>query len=354
MPKKLLLIVLSLITLHFVQSFESSVLLHAQSPQQSASSSTDTQTTIKTQSNLVVLPITVKDQNGVLVPDLERSDFRVFDDQVEQSISVFTAEAFPLSLVVLIDDDLKSDDATQMVASLHALAAGISTDDEVMVCRFDLEFYPGDGFTRDADRLIGQLDDAKRASGPSTSGPVPYVTPPSTHPKGVGEPGPGAPVKMGSRPTKALDDAIYSAAKLLRDRGRNRRKLILVVSDGINGKQFNHHSYEDTRTELLRNDISVYSLAVGGNSYQRKFSSLLNYSNDTGGDIYYAAKSGAMEKLYSQIAEQARHEYTLAYIPTGNNRNSDYHIVQVRTHPGLEVKTRQGYFTNQSANSTVE
>jgi hypothetical protein len=61
-----------------------------------------------------------------------------------------------------------------------------------------------------------------------------------------------------------------------------------------------------------------------------------------------------MEKLYSQIAEQARHEYTLAYIPTGNNRNSDYHTVQVRTHPGLEVKTRQGYFTNQSANSPVK
>jgi hypothetical protein len=53
-----------------------------------------------------------------------------------------------------------------------------------------------------------------------------------------------------------------------------------------------------------------------------------------------------MKKLYSQITEQARHEYPLAYVPRGNNRTSDYHLVEVRTtREGLHVKTRQGYYT---------
>jgi hypothetical protein len=53
-----------------------------------------------------------------------------------------------------------------------------------------------------------------------------------------------------------------------------------------------------------------------------------------------------MEELYSQISEQARHEYTLAYVPRGNNRTFDYHLVEVRTtREGLHVKTRPGYYT---------
>src|SRR5712664_2088058 len=111
-------------------------------------------TKISVNSELVVLPVSVKDRSGNLVPDLQREEFRIFDDNVEQSIDVFTAEAFPLSLVVLIDDDLKSNDAEQLVQSLRALVAGISSSDEAAICRFDLKFYPGEGFTSDPDRLL--------------------------------------------------------------------------------------------------------------------------------------------------------------------------------------------------------
>src|ERR1700675_1009862 len=86
--------------------------------QQSASSQSEAQAKIRVNSNLVILPVTVKDGNGNLVPELHKQDFRVFDDEVEQSIDVFTAEVFPLSLIVLIDDDLNSNDAEQRVQSL--------------------------------------------------------------------------------------------------------------------------------------------------------------------------------------------------------------------------------------------
>jgi VWFA-related protein len=313
----------------------------------------EAQAKIAVNSDLVVLPVTVKDRNGQLVPDLQQHEFRIFDDKVEQSIDVFTAEAFPLSLVVLIDDDLKSAEAEQVAPSLLTIAGGISASDEVLICRFDLKFYPGDGFTSDPDKLTAEIKLAQDRSAPSTSGPVPWVGSPSDHPLSVGEPPIAAPTNLGHAPTKSLDDAIHAAAELLQDRKLGRRRLILLISDGENGEKFNHFTYGDTLAALLHGNVSIYSLAVGSNSSHRKFSRLVNYASDTGGDIYYAAKRDGLEKLYSRITEQARHEYTLAYRPRGNNRTSNYHVVEVlTTREGLLVKSRPGYYTAQVTNSS--
>jgi len=308
----------------------------------------EAQAKIAVNSDLVVLPVTVKDRNGQLVPDLQQHEFRVFDDKVAQSIDVFTAEAFPLSLVVLIDDDLKSVEAEQMAPSLRAIPGGISSSDEVLICRFDLKFHPGDGFTSDPEKLAAEIRIVQEQSGPSTSPPVPWVGSPSDHPLGVGEPPVAAPTNLGHAPTKSLDDAIHAAVELLRDRTAGRRKLTLLISDGENGKQFNQSTYGDVLAALLQGNVSLYSLAVGSNSFHRKFTTLLNYANDTGGDIFYAAKRDALEKLYSRIMKQARHEYTLAYRPRGNDRTSNYHVVEVlTTREGLLVKSRPGYYTAQ-------
>ena len=169
---------------------------------------------------LVVLPVTVKDHNGSLVPDLKKDEFRVFEDNVEQQITFFTVEAFPLSLVVLIDNDLKSRDADQVEPSLRAIVGGLSTYDETFVCRFDQFFYPGKGFTKDQDKLLTELRRTRIDSRPS----VPPPGGPFEGPTINNIPAPGAPPNnagmqsIKSQPTKALDDAVYAAAELLKDR----------------------------------------------------------------------------------------------------------------------------------------
>jgi VWFA-related protein len=337
------------IILILLACFGTASICNPQNENQTPAAQSEAQHKITVNSDLVVLPVTVKDRNGNLVAGLEQKDFRVFDDELEQTIEVFTSEASPLSLVLLIDDDLKAQDAEQMAPSLRAIAAGISLADETIVCRFDLLFYSGDAFTSDGDRLLANLKNAQKASEPSKAGPVPFVTPPSTHPLTPGEPPIAAPVNLGSAPTKALDDAVFAAAQLLRDRGRNRRKAVLLVSDGINGRAFNHHSYEQTLNELLSDNVSVYGVAVGRNAFHKKFARMRDYARDSGGDVYYATRSDQMEKLYSRITEQARHEYILAYVPRGHRRNSAYHIVRVETtHDELSVETRRGYYTAET------
>src|SRR5215470_3637036 len=56
--------------------------------------------------NQVVIPVTVKDGSGRLVPDLRKEEFRILEDNVEQRIVFFSADAVPLSMVLLIDNDL--------------------------------------------------------------------------------------------------------------------------------------------------------------------------------------------------------------------------------------------------------
>jgi Ca-activated chloride channel family protein len=310
----------------------------------------EAQNKISVNSDLVVLPVTVKNQLGDLVPDLRESEFRIFDDDVEQSIDVFTEEAFPLSLVVLIDDDLKSKEAAQIAPTLRAITAGISANDEVIVCRFDLEFYAGEQFTGDLDKIWADLVRIQARSERTRSKSQPAASTASDRALGVGEAPMKVPIKSGARPTKALDDAVHSAAELLHDRGLARRKMILVVSDGVNGAQFNRFTYQDSLQALLHDNISVYSLAVGNTLIKSKFQRLTSYSNDSGGDIYYASNSDRIEKLYAQMTEEARHEYTLAYVPRAIHSADPYHKVEVRvTRPDVTVKTRQGYYVSPSA-----
>jgi hypothetical protein len=78
----------------FMVLFAANCLFAQSSP---APTQSDAQNKISINSNLVVLPVTVKNQFGDLVPDLQESEFHIFDNNVEQSIDVFTQESFPIS-----------------------------------------------------------------------------------------------------------------------------------------------------------------------------------------------------------------------------------------------------------------
>jgi VWFA-related protein len=319
-------------------------------PAQSTGAATQNDTTVKiiTTVNTVILPVTVKDSSGRLVPDLTREEFRILDDNVEQRISLFSVEAFPLSAVVLIDNDLKGKDSEMVESSLKSIVAGLSLTDDAFVCRFDTNFHPGKGFTRDQDKLVTELKRVRLDSDTEVAPPGgPFSAGATINGQNISG-GPAIPQSttiLKNQPTKALDDAVYEAAQLLSDRGRGRRKIIFLISDGQNAKN-NKNTYETVVKELLRYNISVYSLGVGGGFLDRKFTRLQAYAHDTGGDVYYAAKRNTLEELYSRVTEQARNQYTLAYSPQGNDKGKDYHSVEVRVRrPGLNIITREGYYS---------
>jgi Ca-activated chloride channel family protein len=315
----------------------------------------DAQAKIIVNSNLVVLPVTVKDRSGTLVPDLRKDEFRVFEDNVEQNIDVFTSEAFPLSLVILIDNDLKDKDAAQVQASLEAIIAGMSAEDEAFVCRFDQYFYKGKGFTRDQDKLSTELKRTHLDDEPSVGTPGGPFNGPSINDHSATDASSidRSTQILKGQPTKALDDAVFAAAQLLHDRPRSRRKVIVLISDGVNGKKFNKFKYDDVMKVLLRENIAVYSVAVQSAYLDRRISPLdrtvsplIRYADHSGGEVYHATKEQSFEEFYGRLTEEARYQYTIAYIPRGTDHAADYHTLEVRVkREGLNVKTREGYYT---------
>jgi VWFA-related protein len=298
---------------------------------------------------IVQVPVTVKDRNGNLVADLKRDEFRVLEDGVEQQIQRLNTDTVPISMVVLIDNDLRQKDQQQVEPSLVSIVGGLSASDEAFVCRFDQFFHEGKGFTKDQDRLITELRRTELSSKSST--------PPSGDPFGGptinNAPAPGASISTANpalqaikgQPTKALDDAVYDAALLLKDRDPlKRRKIILLISDGQNGAKFNTHKYDVVREELLRQGITVYCVATGSSYFDRKFNRLVSYAHDTGGDIFYGVKDDTFSEFYSRITEEARNQYVLIYSPRGDSK-VDYHTIEVRVRrEGLTVLARDGYY----------
>lgn len=308
-------------------------------------STEDARYRIRTTVDLVVVPVTVKDSQGRLLPGLRREDFRVLDEGEEQRVTLFSVDPFPLSAIILVDSGLGQNAMNQVKRTLPTLTGAFSSYDEFALYTFDNLAVRVLDFTNDIEALnkvIQQLQstvpsvDRAAAGGPMTAGPrvnslpvgPPLGTTPRRSPKGI----------------KAIDDAIFTAGLDLRKRERGRRRIVFIVSDGLNSRS-NLNSYQETVKLLLANDISVYAIGVGEAAWFNRLSNVLaKYATVTGGDVFYAIKDRSLEPLYIRIAEQARNQYTLGYVPRLTGEPGDYRRIEVRVRgEGLTVLARDGY-----------
>ena len=303
--------------------------------------------------SLVVVPVTVKNSAGELVTDLERGDFRVFEDGIEQPIAVFSADAVPLSAAILIDDDLKTSTAEKVQKTLETLAGAFAATDEVSLWRFDeVPEQVSEDFIGDNDKLLTSLKHVDLSSSFPGSGSYTMTAGPRVNT--AQPPGPATiPAEAQGHPnTKHIDDAIYAAAEQLQDRPHDRRRIIFLISDGQNAKN-NTHKFDETKKLLLSQDISVYAVGVGEANLNRGITFLGNnvlakYAHATGGDIFYGGVSREhLEELYARVSEQARNQYTIAYSGSRTDKSKPYHSIEVRVkRPGLSLLTRDGYYLN--------
>jgi VWFA-related protein len=314
-------------------------------PPQSSKQASEARQAIKIRTNLVIIPVTVKNRDAQLIGDLQRDEFRVFCDNVEQQIVFFTSDPFPLSAVVLIDNDLSIKSADQVQKSLTAISGGFGPNDEVAIVTYDQFPTTVSEFSFNNDLLFTQLKRLDLRShypgapvgGPLTSGATSNGRSLET----------GAPTTLGvqqQKQDKDLDDAVYAAGEMLKSRGRDRRKIVFLISDGNNSRT-NEHTLDQTLQLLLKSDISVYSISVGHAFMQKESTRLERYATSTGGDTFYAGKDRGLENLYASVTEQARNQYTITFQPQDTDRSKDYHSIEVRVRrPDLDVTARQGYY----------
>ena len=123
----------------------------------------------------------------------------------------------------------------------------MSAEDEAFVCRFDQFFHQGKGFTNDQDKLSTELKRTSLDTEPTVGTPGgPFSGPTINNHSATDQSSIDRSTQIiKGQPTKALDDAVYAAAQLLHDRPRSRRKIIVLISDGVNGgKKFNKFTFD--------------------------------------------------------------------------------------------------------------
>jgi len=291
----------------------------------------------------VLVPVLVRNASGDPVFDLGKKDFRIFDEDLEQEVEYFANDPFPLSVVFLVDDDLPQRSAEMVNRSLSAVLGGMAEADEMAVVKF--AEYPRivADFGSNLDKLhdvLKRTDLEKHYPG-SASSTMTLPPNPNTNSQEIGVPVWG---QVTGAESKDLDDAVLFAAEMLRPRPRERRKLVLIVSDGRNSHN-NTATFQQVARTLLSSDISVYGIGVSQAVLDRKRAAIARYVDVTGGDIFYAASQHGLEEDYARILEELRNRYTLAYTPKGTDRNKEYHQIEVRVkRPHLKVTARDGYY----------
>ncbi len=321
----------------------------------------DTGFTLTTFTNLVLVPVMVKDGDGRLLPGLQPKDFKVLENGQPQKLTFFTSDPFALSAAVIFDTGIADVGLKKVQETLPALQGAFTQFDEVAIYTYSSTVGRVSDFAGAGKQLQVALNEVKGYSGanngpPVTSGPL--------GPQGPiinGRPidSPVTPVSTPPKVARVMNDAILEAARDLSKRDPTRRKVIFIISDGR--EQGSTASYNDTLKVLLTQNITVYALGVEGAAipiYDRlqrvhipKTRGLMGYSdilpkyvNATGGGtVYDELSQTTMERAYAAAMGDARYQYTLGYKPTstiGGYRDINVQVLR----PALKVYAKHGYY----------
>lgn len=316
---------------------------------------------IRTRVDLVVVPVSVRDGNNSLVNGLKAEDFIIEEDGKTQTVSSFSIDPQPLSAAIIVDDGMGGDSLRRLAPLFPAVVGGFSPEDEMAAFRYDHFVWKLADFTNDPERIqknfdiIAKIAETRPAQGepgePLSGGPSVLSNILGTFNINIGTNGPPSTVPSAAdapkrpRTSRVLHDAIYEAAMALRDRPKDRRKLIMIISDGqVSGA--NKQTLERNIDLLLRHDIQVYAVATDFALFEGSFGALGAYARATGGDAFNGATVSSMENAFSRITEQSRNQYILGYYSTNSAPGimGVYREIDVRTKvPGQRVTHRRGY-----------
>lgn len=276
-------------------------------------------TTFRADSNLVLIPISVTDTLNRFVLGLEKKDFRLFDDGVEQSIAHISGEDVPLSVGLAFDTSGSMDyklSTSKEAAKLFLKA--LNPEDEAFLVEFSDNVKLTAGFSNNPGDIRNAIDSAQ--------------------PGGL---------------TALLDAVKFCFAEM--KSAKNPRKAIVLISDGGD----NHSTYTAKQIEALvrEADVEVYAMGVFDPIASITLTPaevsgpklLSEIAAQTGGRAFAASIGSDLPSVAARVAIELRNQYVLGYYPTNRARDGKYHTVEVKVPqpagmPSLKAHWRQGYY----------
>jgi Ca-activated chloride channel family protein len=278
------------------------------------------ETTIKVDVKLVNVFVTVTDEHGAPVANLQKENFILKEDGKEQKIAIFDKEsALPLSIVLAVDTSLstRKDLPLELSSARKFAHAIVRPQDGLSVYKFSETVSQMVPFTSDLKKIDEGID----------------------HPRN------GA--------ATALYDAIYLGSQALNR--RQGRKVMVVITDG--GDTMSQMNYRQALRAAQESEAIIYSIIIvpieadagrdtGGEH------ALIQISSDTGGKYYYATSSAQLDDAFKKISDELRTQYLLAYYPSQHNSTSEFRQLRVdlTNAPAagpFQAHYRAGYYTHK-------
>jgi Ca-activated chloride channel family protein len=300
---------------------------------------------LKIDTSIVRLNVGVVDQRGRPITDLDKSNFKIYEDGVKQDISRFEPSTAPFSVVMLLDMSGSTLPMRQvMKMSAFRFLDELGPQDRVAVVEFYDKINLRNDFTTDRSIAAHSID-----------------------------------VSNGRGKTqfyKALD---FTLGKLSNE--GSRRKAIIVLSDGIDTaeedadretllkvsddqipKAINPENSDAMNKVLRKADlmgVTIYPLALPTGDpakladptprqiamYKAARARLNLVADRTGGTLHAINHLEDMGSLYALVAADLRTLYTIEYQPQNEKRDGKWREITVKTdNPNLISRTRPGYF----------
>jgi len=268
--------------------------------------------------DMVLVNVSVTDAYGHLIADLEKKNFRIFEDNIEQEIMTFSSEDVPASIGLLFDTSGSMSD--KMDASRQAVAHFLqksNPNDEFFVVSFNSRPELTSRFTSDIEQLQERTT--------------------SLRPKG----------------RTALLDAIYLGVEQMKS-ARHERHILLVISDG--GDNHSRHHETEIRNLLKESDCQLYALGIFDardmkrTTEERDGPSLLSdLAEMTGGHVFSAATLSELVGLSEKIGMELRSQYIIGYKPSDVRHDGRWRGIKVSVAPPsdrpLTARARAGYYS---------
>jgi Ca-activated chloride channel homolog len=309
---------------------------------------------------IVPVMCNVIDANGAEVAGLQRGDFRVFDDGVQQPVTYFAASATPASIALLLDASPSVlRDTEEIRNAARALVDALSSTDQTTIIDFSAHTYLQIPFSSDSGlirRAVARVD---------------------------------ARSLLGDTGGSNIYEAVFLTAREL-FAGRTGRKAIVLLTDGQDsqlgltldpatavpraGWPPDRLTFEDTQRTLAIDDIQVFVVStesrpkimtpgwVASHSGESLLSAslrgsgipaytlyLAEMSRRSGGQLYFLREAETLADTFRQIALKIRAEYTIGFSPAANTTlapHAGWHRlrIEVMGHGEPTVVHRAAYY----------
>jgi VWFA-related protein len=303
--------------------------------------SKDDTTTLKVEVNLVNILFNVRDKKGGLVGNLNKDDFKVFEDGKEQEAKYFNRETdLPLTIGLLIDVSASQMNLIEIEknAAYQFFGTVLRKQDLAFLISFGEDSELLQDYTNSPKLLRAGLDGLQVSSGVGGFGPGPVPT--ISQPRGT-----------------VLYDAVYvaSADQL---KGQVGRKVLVLITDGED--EGSKYKISQAIEAAQKADAIIYGfyyvdrgfymsrgmIFAGGSD-----SALRQMSEDTGGHVFHIDRKLTLQEAFTQLQEEMRSQYAIGYTPTNPTKDGTFRKVEVKTtNKDWKVQARKGYYATKNEN----